>query len=218
MIPKCQSLQSKQLTSPWPKKAQVKITNVDNVHYSLWYQGFCSFWIHFTRLNSQTGLLCGNNVVVTWNCAQKKAWTWASEWILYHDNAAAHKELCFKQFLAQKSITEMNAHPEWLLATSKNKVCLKGSKISGYWNIQNKWWQHWKPFHNRSSKYVSNSGSIVGLSIQIMHATKLFHKLHTHTMYTYLFTLTFNKPYFNYQYQLLLIFFQYPQRLSLFML
>jgi hypothetical protein len=31
----------------------VKITNEDNDHHFLQYQGYCSLWIHFTRLNSQ---------------------------------------------------------------------------------------------------------------------------------------------------------------------
>jgi hypothetical protein len=63
---------------------------------------------------------------------------WPSDWILHHDNAPAHKVLSVKQFLAQKSITEME-HPScssylapddfWLFPKI---VCLKGMKISGY--------------------------------------------------------------------------------------
>jgi hypothetical protein len=44
---------------------------------------------------------------------------------------------------------------ECLLAVSKNKVCIKRTKISGYWRhpkIMRR--QHWKIFHNRSSKNV----------------------------------------------------------------
>jgi hypothetical protein len=52
---------------------------------------------------------------------------------------------------------------EWLMAVSKNRICPKEMKISGYWRHK-KIWQHWKLFHNRSSKNVSNSGSILGLS------------------------------------------------------
>jgi histone-lysine N-methyltransferase SETMAR len=58
------------------------------------------------------------------------------DWILHHDNAPAHKVLSVKQFLAQKSIFEMQ-HPSyspdlapndfWLFP--KNTVCLKGTKI-----------------------------------------------------------------------------------------
>jgi transposase len=56
-----------------------------------------------------------------------------------HDNAPAHKVLCVKQFLGQKSITEVEQSPYfpdlapnnlWLF--SKNKVLLKGTKISWY--------------------------------------------------------------------------------------
>jgi hypothetical protein len=32
---------------------------------------------------------------------------WTNDWIPHHDNAPAHKALSVKQFLAQKSITEM---------------------------------------------------------------------------------------------------------------
>jgi hypothetical protein len=53
---------------------------------------------------------------------------------------------------------------KWLLAVSVNKVCLKGMKISRYWRHPKVWQQHWKLFHNKSSRNVSNNGSIVGLS------------------------------------------------------
>jgi hypothetical protein len=29
----------------------VEITNEDNAHHFLWYQGYCSLWIHSTRPN-----------------------------------------------------------------------------------------------------------------------------------------------------------------------
>jgi histone-lysine N-methyltransferase SETMAR len=41
---------------------------------------------------------------------RKKAWTLAGDLILHHDNVPAHKVLSVKQFLAQKSITEIE-HP-----------------------------------------------------------------------------------------------------------
>jgi transposase len=37
---------------------------------------------------------------------------WPNDWILHHDNAPAHKALFVKQFLAQRSITEME-HPPY---------------------------------------------------------------------------------------------------------
>jgi histone-lysine N-methyltransferase SETMAR len=61
--------------------------------------------------------------------AVRRKWPglWSYDWILHHDNAAAHKALSVKQFLAQKSITEME-HPPYspdLAPNSKNEVCLK---------------------------------------------------------------------------------------------
>jgi histone-lysine N-methyltransferase SETMAR len=63
---------------------------------------------------------------------------WPNDWILQHDNAPAHKALSVKQFLAQKSVTEMNTPPHspdlapndfWLFPKI---VCLQGTKVSGY--------------------------------------------------------------------------------------
>jgi hypothetical protein len=41
---------------------------------------------------------------------------------------------------------------KWPVAVYKNKVCLKGMKISGYWTHPKKMWWHWKLFHNRVPK------------------------------------------------------------------
>jgi hypothetical protein len=38
---------------------------------------------------------------------RKRPKLWPNDWILHHDNAPAHKTLSVKQFLAQKSVTEM---------------------------------------------------------------------------------------------------------------
>jgi len=35
------------------ESSHVKITNKDNTHHFLQYQGYCSLWIHSTRSNSQ---------------------------------------------------------------------------------------------------------------------------------------------------------------------
>jgi hypothetical protein len=61
---------------------------------------------------------------------------WPSDWIFHHDNAPAHKVLSLKQFLTQKSITEMEHTPSslnlslndfWLLP--KIKSALKGRRF-----------------------------------------------------------------------------------------
>jgi hypothetical protein len=76
-----------------------------------------------------------------------------------------------KQFLAQKSITEMEqptCSPDlamndfWLFP--KIKSASQGWRFQDIEDIEKMWWQHWKIFHNRSCKNVSNSGSTVGLS------------------------------------------------------
>jgi hypothetical protein len=43
---------------------------------------------------------------------RKRPHVWPKDWILYHNNAPPHKALSVKQFLAQKSITEME-HPSY---------------------------------------------------------------------------------------------------------
>jgi hypothetical protein len=43
----------------------VEITNEDNAHHFLSYQGYCSLCIHFTRPDSQINLLYGNT---EWLC------------------------------------------------------------------------------------------------------------------------------------------------------
>jgi hypothetical protein len=65
---------------------------------------------------------------------------WPNDWILHHDNAPAHRPL-FKQFLAQKSITELE-HPPYSPALAPNaswlfpKImsALKGRK---FWDTEN---------------------------------------------------------------------------------
>jgi hypothetical protein len=42
---------------------------------------------------------------------RKRPEFWLNDWIPYHNNASAHKVLSVKQFLAQKSITEMEHSP-----------------------------------------------------------------------------------------------------------
>jgi hypothetical protein len=85
-----------------------------------------------------------------------------------------------KEFLAQKSVTEMITQFIPLIWLQMTPGYFQ-PKISGYWrHLQIKGWQ-WKLFCNRSTKYVSNSGSIVGLSVQLLKGSILrvipLHKL-----------------------------------------
>jgi hypothetical protein len=50
---------------------------------------------------------------------RKRPELWPNNWILHHDNAPAHKVLSVKQFLAPKSITDMN-HPSYFPNLSLN--------------------------------------------------------------------------------------------------
>jgi len=93
------------------------------------------------------------------SCILKKAWTWPSDWILHHDNAPAQGTL--SHTVSGLKIDYWNGIPtlfpwfgsKWFLALSKNKVCIKGTKISGYWRHPKKIWRwHWKLFLSRSSK------------------------------------------------------------------
>jgi hypothetical protein len=74
---------------------------------------------------------------------RKRPELWPNDWILHHENAPAHKALSVKQFLVQKSITEMEYptySPDfastdfWLF--SKIKSALKGRRFEVTEDIQ----------------------------------------------------------------------------------
>jgi hypothetical protein len=78
-------------------------------------------------------------------------------------------------FWPKSRLPKWNTHPIsliWLRMTSgcfQNKVCLKGTKISGSLKTYKEMWRrHWKLFHIRRSKNVSNSGNIAELSAQLL--------------------------------------------------
>jgi hypothetical protein len=67
---------------------------------------------------------------------RKRPELWTNHWILHHDNAPAYKVLSVKEFLAQKSITEMEQpfhsldmtqYDFWLFPTIKS--ALKGRRF-----------------------------------------------------------------------------------------
>jgi hypothetical protein len=68
---------------------------------------------------------------------------WASDWILQHHNARAHKALSVKQFLAQTSTTEMehlsfspDLAPNGLWLFPKIKSAIKGRRFQDIEDIQ----------------------------------------------------------------------------------
>jgi histone-lysine N-methyltransferase SETMAR len=103
--------------------------------------------------------------------SRKRPELWPSDWILHHDNAPAHRALSVKQFLAQKSITQME-HPPYspdlasndLWLFPKIKSTLKGRRFQDTEDIKKCVTTALKAIHNRSSKNVSSSSNIVGLS------------------------------------------------------
>jgi histone-lysine N-methyltransferase SETMAR len=54
---------------------------------------------------------------------RKRPELWPNDWILHHDSAPAHKVLSVKQFVAKKSITEME-HPPYSPDLAPNDFCL----------------------------------------------------------------------------------------------
>jgi hypothetical protein len=95
----------------WFKEClHVKFTDEENAHHLLQYQEY----VHFEIIPQ--GQIVNQAYYVEiqkWLCEVvhiKMHELWPSDWILCHDDAPAHKVLSFKQFLAQKSITEME-HP-----------------------------------------------------------------------------------------------------------
>jgi hypothetical protein len=74
---------------------------------------------------------------------RKRPELWPSNWILHHDSAPAHKVISVKQFLTQKSTTEMEnppyipdmaPHDLWLFP--KIKSALKEQRFQDTENIQ----------------------------------------------------------------------------------
>jgi transposase len=76
---------------------------------------------------------------------RKRPELWPNDWILHHHNAPAHKALSVKQFLAQKSITEMErpqySHdlaPKDFWLFPKIKSALKGRRFRDIEDVRKK--------------------------------------------------------------------------------
>jgi len=150
----------------WFKESShFEITNKDSVHHFPRYAGYYSLWTHSTRLKSQPSLLYGNTEAVTRNYAWRNAWTFSQRldsppWQWPSSQGA------FCQEVSGPKIDDWNGTPtifpwfrsKWLLAVSGNKMC-SNLRIFRILKTSKKMWRrHWKLFHNRSSKNVSNSG------------------------------------------------------------
>jgi hypothetical protein len=101
----------------------------------------------------------------------KRPELWSSDWILHHDNAPAHKALSVKQFLAQKSITEMEHQANSPDLTSndfclfpKIKFDLKGRIFQDTEDIHKNVTTVLKAIPQEEIKNTSNSSNIIGLS------------------------------------------------------
>jgi hypothetical protein len=118
-------------------RSHPEITN-ENDHHLLRYKACCSLWTHSTRPNSQPSLLYGNKEVVTWNGMQRNAWTLARRLESPPWQCSSSQGSIYQAFSGQ-IIDYWNGTPtlllwfgsEWLVAVSKNKVCLKVTKILG---------------------------------------------------------------------------------------
>jgi hypothetical protein len=100
---------------------------------------------------------------------RKRPEVWPSNWIIHDDNTLAQKARSLKHFLAQNSITEMEnphcftdlaANDFWLFPKIKSALKKRGFQDN---EDVHKCDDSTEFLHNRSSKNVSNSGSIVGL-------------------------------------------------------
>jgi hypothetical protein len=135
-------------------------------------------WRVLFTLNSFHKVKQSTNLIIwKYRAACMKLWVqkpvlWPNDWILYHDNGLAHKALSVKQFLAQKSITEMKQPPySPYLSPNDFWLFLKIKSASKGWKFQNL--KHPKNCDDSSESYSTTgvpkmfatvTDSIVGLS------------------------------------------------------
>jgi histone-lysine N-methyltransferase SETMAR len=110
---KRQNLQWKKLTSPQPNKACMSNSQVKKVIITFFYIK-CSGHFEFIPQDQKVNQAYYVEILKRLCEAvhRKGPELWPSDWILQYKSAPGHKALYVKQFLAQKSITEMK-HPPY---------------------------------------------------------------------------------------------------------
>jgi hypothetical protein len=117
------------------ESSHVEITK-GNSHNFLRYQGYRSLWIHSTGAVNRAYYV---EILKRLREAMRRKGTriWHNEWIFYHDNVPNHAASGLIIDYWNETPTQIRWFgSEWLLVVSENKVCPKGTKISGYWSIK----------------------------------------------------------------------------------
>jgi hypothetical protein len=163
---KQQSLQWKQPTSPWPKKTCISKLQMKTMLITFFYikSIVCSEFIP----------QCQSTRLIMWKCwsdyvklCVEKAWTLAQLLDSPPCQCSNSQGILSSNFWPKNRLLKWNTHRSpliwlydlWLFP--KIKSALKGWRFQDVEDIQIMWGQHWKVFHNRSSKNVLNSGSII---------------------------------------------------------
>jgi hypothetical protein len=141
---------------------------------------YCPLWIHSTRPYTQPSSLCGNKEAVTWSCAWSKAWNLAQRldsppWQCSSSQGAPCEAVSGQKidYWTGTPILFPYLVPNDFWLFQKMKSSLRRLRFQDIEDIQKKKkWRHWKLFHNRSSKNVSNRCKYAGmLAIKIIPGT-----------------------------------------------
>jgi hypothetical protein len=93
------------------KGTHVLLTVQDRAYVFLRSQGYSSLLIHCTWTNGESAVLFGSANKVMVICLEEETQIWPDKWILHHDSVPVHDALRVREFLAKKSIAEMDHSP-----------------------------------------------------------------------------------------------------------